>query len=111
MLFRSNKRVRTTERINCWRNGQPLPPTSLRSTERSPLLQSVRTFKRRNGESVDFEVIDISLSGASLRTKSRPPIDEVITIGTVEGRVTRHFDDGIAVEFARRSTPNLNVMR
>ena len=107
----ANKRARTAERIDCLRNGQPLPPTSLRRTEPSPLLHSVRTFKRCNGQTVDFEVIDISLTGASLRTKSRPAIDEVITIGSVEGRVTRHFEDGIAVEFARRTAPSLNVMR
>lgn len=105
-----NKRARTAEKIACYRNGQTLTPTNVRVAQRAP-LHSVRTFKRKNGETVDFEVIDISLSGTSLRTKCRPEIGEIITIGTVEGRVTRHFDDGIAVEFARRSSPNLNILR
>jgi hypothetical protein len=105
-----NKQARTAEKIACYRSGQPLPPTNVRVAQRGP-LHSVRTFKRKNGEIVDFEVIDISLSGTSLRTKCRPAIGEIITIGTVDGRVSRHFDDGIAVEFARRSSPTLNILR
>jgi hypothetical protein len=55
--------------------------------------------------------MDISLTGVSLRTRSRPAIGEIVTIGTVEGRVTRHFDDGIAVEFSRRARPRFKSVR
>ena len=56
-------------------------------------------FTRSNGQSVRCEVLDLSLSGLSLRTTVKPPVGEVITIGQVSGRVVRHHETGIAVEF------------
>jgi hypothetical protein len=56
-------------------------------------------FTRSDGSAVDFEVIDLSLSGAALATEIKPPVGEVITIGKSRGRVARHFENGIAVEF------------
>jgi hypothetical protein len=60
-----------------------------------------RHFTRPNGEVVNFEVQDISLSGASLKTMARPPIGEIVLVGNTPGRVSRHFDLGIALEFVR----------
>jgi hypothetical protein len=97
-----SKRERTAEKIRCYLEGNPVPGGGSQHA-RSSAIHSVRNFRRRNGETANFEVIDISLSGASLRTRCRPAIDEIITIGTVEGRVARHFDEGIAVEFTRRT--------
>lgn len=57
-------------------------------------------FTRPSGETVDCEVIDLSLSGVSLRTVSRPPIGETVMIGQMSGRVVRHHETGIAIEFA-----------
>ena len=105
-----NKRARTAEKIFCYLDGNPLPQTNLRNAQRSA-FHSVRDFRRQNGEIANFDVIDISLSGASLRTKCRPAIDEIIAIGTIESRVARHFDDGIAVEFTRRSPSGLGSPR
>jgi hypothetical protein len=48
---------------------------------------------------VQCEVLDLSLSGLSLKTMVKPPLGEVITIGHVSGRVVRHHESGIAVEF------------
>lgn len=104
------KRQRTAERIRSLAGGSSMPASSRSKVELSP-LHSVRQFKRKNGQTAKFDVIDISLSGVSLRTASRPAIGEIVTIGTVEGRVTRHFDDGIAVEFAKHAPSRLKRMR
>lgn len=56
-------------------------------------------FTRSNGKTFRCEVLDLSLSGLSLKTIVKPPIGEVITIGHVSGRVVRHHETGIAVEF------------
>jgi hypothetical protein len=98
------KQARTAEKIRRYLSGKSAPATISPAAPGSA-LHSVREFTRSNGQTVTFDVIDISLSGASLRTSSRPPIGEVVTIGTVEGRIARHFDDGIAVEFFRRASP------
>lgn len=98
------KQARTAEKIYCYLIGEPLPKTSTRSARRAA-LPSARELQRENGEKAGFDVIDISLTGAALRTRSRPVIGEVITIGSVKGRVVRYVDNGFAVEFARQ-TPN-----
>jgi len=105
----TGKRERTAEKIRCYLEGGPVPRTGPENAQ-SSTIRSVRNLRRPNGETAKFEVIDISLYGASLRTRCRPAIDEIITIGTVEGRVARHFDEGIAVEFTRRTPAVLDTL-
>src|SRR5215468_5462205 len=54
-----------------------------------------------NGINVSCRVIDISQSGAAIATDQRPEIGSPITIGRTSGRVVRHLEDGIAIEFTR----------
>jgi len=96
-----NKRLKTAEKIRQYLAGEPVAQTFSRSATRSE-MPAVRQFGRANGEVVEFEVVDVSLTGALLRTRCRPTIGETITIGNTEGRVTRHVVGGIAVEFIRR---------
>jgi hypothetical protein len=56
-------------------------------------------FLRPNGDCVRCEALDLSLQGISLKTKVQPPIGEITRLGRVYGRVVRHHDDGIAVQF------------
>ena len=44
-------------------------------------------------------MIDISLSGAGLRSRLKPSIGSPVTLGRMKGRVVRHFADGFAIEF------------
>ncbi len=46
------------------------------------------------------QIIDISLSGAAVRTSVAPPIGTQVVLGKSRARVTRMLPDGIAVEFA-----------
>ncbi len=62
-------------------------------------VSQARQFTRSSGETVDFDVVDLSLSGANLMTKIRPPVGEFLAIGKLRGRVTRHLEYGIVVEF------------
>jgi hypothetical protein len=54
-----------------------------------------------NGLNIGCRVIDISQSGAAVATEERPDIGSPITIGKTAGRVVRHLEDGIAIEFIR----------
>ncbi|MEM1365726.1 MAG: PilZ domain-containing protein, partial [Pseudomonadota bacterium] len=63
------------------------------------ILQDGRAYKSR--------LTDLSLSGAAVEIDVRPAIGTRITLGKMSSRVVRHFDDGIALEFAnvqRRDT-------
>jgi hypothetical protein len=100
------KQARTAEKLYCHLIGEPLPQTHTRAPRRA-VTQAARELKRDNGETASFVVIDISLTGAALRTRSRPTIGEVITMGTVKGRVARYIEDGFAVEFTRPGSDKL----
>ena len=41
----------------------------------------------------------MSSQGMSLRTKGRPPIGEIVNFGCTKGRVVRHHENGIAIQF------------
>jgi hypothetical protein len=96
------KRERTAEKIVLYLSGILPQDTRVRRAERAA-VPAPRRFQRANGETVGFEVRDISLTGASLKTAMRPPLGEIVMIGATAGRVTRHFDEGIALEFVRET--------
>lgn len=53
-----------------------------------------------DGRSYKVRIIDLSLSGAAVQSAVRPAIGSRITIGTMQGRVVRHLEEGLAIEFA-----------
>ena len=53
-----------------------------------------------DGRSYSVDIIDLSLSGAAVRSGIRPALGSPIVLGTTKGRVVRHLDEGFAVEFA-----------
>ena len=59
-----------------------------------------------NGTQITCRIIDLSLSGAAVKTDQRPPIGVLVNLGKVQGRVVRHLEDGIAVEFTRLQHPD-----
>lgn len=59
-----------------------------------------------NGDVHNCRVIDISLSGASIATQVKPPVDSVVILGRLRGRVVRHHDQGIAIQFAELQDPD-----
>ena len=54
-----------------------------------------------SGVSVTCRIIDMSLSGAAVASETKPQVGALVTLGKVQGRVTRVNDDGFAVEFTR----------
>ncbi|MEJ2057859.1 MAG: PilZ domain-containing protein [Desulfofustis sp.] len=57
-----------------------------------------------DGRVYQSKVIDLSLSGAAVELQVRPAIGTVMWLGNMKGRVVRHFDDGVALEFAVSQT-------
>ncbi len=58
-----------------------------------------------DGRSYPCEVLDISLSGASVRMAVLPAIGTHVTLGKMRGRVVRHHESGIAIEFVQTARP------
>jgi len=92
------KRERVAEQITLYMNGGSLDKSVLRRHERTP-TKSMTRFTRANGDLVNCEVIDLSLSGVSLTTEIRPPVGELVLIGQMAGRIARHHGTGIGIEF------------
>lgn len=59
-----------------------------------------------NGEVHPCRVIDVSLSGASIASTVRPPLDTMVILGRMRGRVVRHHDQGVAIQFADLQDPD-----
>jgi PilZ domain len=59
-----------------------------------------------NGVNLSCRIIDMSLSGAAIKSDTRPDVGLLVTIGKVPGRVVRHLEDGFAVEFTRLQHPD-----
>ncbi|MBX3582656.1 MAG: PilZ domain-containing protein [Rhizobiaceae bacterium] len=53
-----------------------------------------------DGRQYPCRIIDLSLSGAAVEIDVKPAIGVQVTLGTMRGQVVRHFEDGIAIEFA-----------
>jgi hypothetical protein len=76
--------------------------TQSRQHVRVPTLVS-GSIVRANGQILSCDVLDISLEGVSVRTKIRPPVGEIVNLGRTRGRVVRHHEDGIAIQYVREA--------
>lgn len=67
-----------------------------RVTPRNP----VSMLQLDDGRQYRCRIIDLSLSGAAVEIEVKPTIGVAVVLGSMRGRVVRHFEDGIAIEFA-----------
>jgi hypothetical protein len=73
-----------------------------RITPRRPVTQ----LSMPNGINLTCRIIDLSLSGAAIATDQRPAVGMLVNLGTVQGRIVRHLEEGFAVEFTRLQHPD-----
>jgi hypothetical protein len=97
--FSGNRQPRFVRHLR-WlvRRERGLAAAERRHTRYEPRSKSTR-FTLPGGQEQPCEVIDISLSGAGLRSPIRPAIGALVTLGRMKGSVVRHFADGFAIEF------------
>ncbi|MET0169436.1 MAG: PilZ domain-containing protein [Aliihoeflea sp.] len=67
-----------------------------RVTPRNPIT----VLQLEDGRQYRCRIIDLSLSGAAVEIDVRPALGVQVTLGSMRGQVVRHFQDGVAVEFA-----------
>jgi hypothetical protein len=67
-----------------------------RITPTNPIVQ----MKLPDGREYNCRIIDLSLSGAALGMEDQPPIGSQVLVGKLRAEVVRHFDEGVAIEFA-----------
>ncbi|HZO46779.1 MAG TPA: PilZ domain-containing protein [Xanthobacteraceae bacterium] len=68
-----------------------------RFTPRNPLARLILP----DGLNVACRIIDLSASGAAIKSEYRPELGALVTLGKTTGRVVRHLEEGFAIEFTR----------
>lgn len=53
-----------------------------------------------DGRNYPCRIIDLSMSGAAIEIDVRPAMGTPVRLGNMRGRVVRHFQEGVAIEFA-----------
>jgi hypothetical protein len=104
------KRERTAEQLTLFLNKTLLDESELRRDDRTP-TRGLTRFVRYDGQVVPCEVLDLSMSGISVKTDIRPPVGEFILIGQLAGRIARHHDQGLGIEFVGTSNTTAERVR
>jgi hypothetical protein len=110
-----SKRERIAEQLILFLNKTLVDDNVLRRHKRSS-QKGFAKFTRADGQIVQCEVMDISVSGVTLKTDIKPPIGEFVLIAQIAGRVARHQVDGIGIEFVGQEkssdqpVPEINIV-
>jgi hypothetical protein len=95
----STRRQRLASRLE-W-SGRPSGPAEQRRHHREMVKDDKSHITLPDGRVYACEVIDISLSGAALRTAVLPSLGTCLNLGKMRGRVVRYHESGIAIEFLK----------
>jgi hypothetical protein len=112
----SSKRERIAEQLILFLNKTLVDDNVLRRHKRSS-QKGFAKFTRADGQIVQCEVMDISVSGVTLKSDIKPPIGEFVLIAQIAGRVARHQVDGIGIEFVGQEkssdqpVPEISIVR
>jgi hypothetical protein len=93
------KREKTAEQLTLYMNRSLVDDSVVvRQNDRTP-TKGIAQFVRADGAVIKCEVIDLSPTGVSLKTALKPQVGEFVLIGQLAGRVARHHENGIGVQF------------
>ena len=94
------KRDKLAARLTWLANRHELNLAEDRRHERITPRNRNAVIKLEDGRVYSAKIIDLSLSGAAIEVMVKPAIGTVVWLGLMRGRVVRHFEDGVALEFA-----------
>ena len=88
-------------------NRAEMPDADIRRSGHERIIpkNEIGALKLEEGVVVPCQVIDVSISGASIRTDARPVIGQPVTLGKLRARVVRHHEYGVALEFVDIQNP------
>ncbi len=100
------KREKLAARIEWLKARQEFGTRDDRRHERIIPRNTNSEIRLDDGRTYPIKIIDISLSGAAIESDVRPAMGSAISLGGMQGRVVRHFEEGIAIEFAALQAAN-----
>ena len=99
-----SKRERIAEQLTLFLNKAMDEASLLRRHERTH-EKGFAKFTRADGQIVHCAVMDIFVGGVTLKTDVHPPVGEFVLIQGVAGKVARHHEQGISIEFVGQEKP------
>ncbi len=106
ILASASKRERIVNLLTWLINQRVLGLSEERKYERIVPRITASKLILPNGDVHNCRVLDVSLSGASVACEIKPPIDTVVVLGRMRGRVVRHHDQGVAIQFVELQDPD-----
>jgi hypothetical protein len=101
----ARKREKLAAQLTYLINRDVVNGSDQRLHERTSVGQRTNSVLLDTGETLECEVIDVSLSGASLKMEQRPPVGLELTLGRLKARIVRHHEQGIGVRFVDIQEP------
>ncbi len=95
----SHKREKLAAQLTWLINRKEFDGVEERENERFDVANKASMLHLGDGRTLPCELADISVTGASVITKARPPIGTEIGLGMQRAIVRRHHDNGIGVQF------------
>ena len=94
------KRERLADQLTWLANRTILTSIEDRRHERTVPMEASSILALPDGRQIECTILDMSVSGASIASPVYPEIGTVVVLGRTRGRVVRHHDEGVAIEFA-----------
>ena len=95
------KRDKIAAQLTWFANRDELSLPEDRRHERLKPKKADNTLTLPDGRSYPCRIIDLSVSGAAVQIDVKPTRGTNVILGTMRGRVARHFDGGCAIEFTQ----------
>lgn len=93
------KRDKLSAQLTWLANKHELGLPEDRRHERVAPSNPVSEIRLDDGRRYPCRIIDLSVSGAAVEIDVRPAFGTMVVLGNMRGRVVRHFQEGIAMEF------------
>ncbi len=101
LMLPAAKRERVADLLTWMANSDSDDGVASRRHKRIAPKRKHADMLTEGGRTLQVEIVDVSVSGVGLKSATLPSIGSRVEIGRRAGRVVRHFNGGLAVEFAR----------
>lgn len=99
------RRERLQQRLDALARGEKIDISARRAFARyvpgEAGLEESSVLTMSDGSSIACRIIDMSLGGAQVAIEPRPPIGTHVSIGRMEGRIVRHTEEGVGIQFTK----------
>lgn len=100
ILASDRKKDKLAAQLTWLANKHELDLPEDRRHERIAPRNPISVLQLDDGRQYQCRIIDLSMSGAGVELEVRPALGTHVSLGSMKGVVVRHFEEGVAIEFA-----------